>query len=226
MIGIGLAAALLASAAPSVQDGLPSSPEIRRSLESILASGEYDTGDSADLRRTFWQWLWERIRSLFRSLEVLHTASPAVYWLILAGCLVVLGLIFTHAGVVLTRALRAARSTGPGGPAGPERGKDDPSALLARAREEASAARFDGAVRLCHRAALLGLDRRGLLRFHESLTTGDYDRQLRDHGTERERFRTLARVYEPAYFGRVPVDGKAAEECLVQAGRLVGGERP
>lgn len=209
----------------AIGDDLPSSAEIRRGLESILSSGEYDTGEGGNAGRTFLQWLGEKIQSLLRSLEVLGQSDPLLYWLLLAGCLVVLGLIFLHAGVVLTRALRAARSTGPREPAGREPGRDDPAAILARAREEASQARFEGAVRLCHRAALLGLDRRGLVRFHESLTTGDYARQLRGHPPDRERFESLARVYEPAFFGRVAVGGKEASDCLALAGRLVGGQR-
>lgn len=224
MIGLAVAA-LLASGVPADQDPLPSSPEIRRSLESILASGEYDTG-GADASVTFWRWVRDKVRSLLRSFEVLGQTSPVVFWMLLGGCVVILILIFAHAGIVLTRALRAARASDPGRPARPGDRREDPSALLAQAREEVTAARFDGAVRLCHRAALLGLDRRGLVRFHESLTTGDYARQLRTHAAERERFEALARVYEPAFFGRVAVPGEEAKRCLTLAGSLVGEARP
>ncbi len=214
----------LASHAPALgsQDDLPEAGRIVRNLEGILSSPEYDTGDAAGGTRSFFEWLGHKLGELMESLAGLGQTAPVLFWMILVACVVVLALIFVHAGVVLYRALHAARSPAPAIAGGRGDLRDDPRELLEQARGEAAASRFGAVVRLCHRAALLGLDHRGLIRFDESLTTGDCVRQLRKHPVECSRFESLARLYEPACFGRVPVEGQEASQCLALAERLLG----
>jgi hypothetical protein len=215
-----LALALLSG--PASGQELPEGPEVRGALEDILSSGEYDTSRPGASQISVWEWILRQIRKLLSSLAGLGQASPLLFWLILASCLVILAAIFAHGAYVLVGALRAARARTALTPEGAAVRFDDPQALLERARKAAAEGRYTEAVRLCHRAALLGMDRRGLVRFHESFTCGDYRRQLRGHTRERASFDALARVYEPAYFGKVPVGKAEFAECARVSGALAG----
>ncbi len=199
---------------------LPDGVEVRRRLESILASGEYATGPEGDATPLLAEWFFRKLRAFFDAMGRLGVEAPVLFWALLVGCLAVLAAIVAHAGVVLVGALRAARAP-PRAGGGEEAPSEDPSAVLARGRDEAGRGAYAEALRLVHRAALLGLERRGLVRFRESLTSGDFLLQLRKAPRERTAFESLRRVYEPAVFGRIPVDRPACERCLRLAEALV-----
>jgi len=210
----------------AAQEKLPPGAEVRQNLQRILSSGEYETArPDADPVGSFWARLARKIGELLRGLTRLGESSPFLYWVILVVCLVVLTAIFTHGGIVLARALRASHA----GRAGLDEARgarpDDWAALLERAAGEARQGRFTEAIRLCHRAALMGLDRRGIVRFHESFTSGDYRRQLRPRARERTLFDSLARLYEPAFFGRIPAGNPEYSESLRLA-RTLAQETP
>jgi hypothetical protein len=205
---------LLLSSPVRGQEPPPSGGQVQQNLHRILSSGEYETGrPGEDPMGSFWEWLFGKIDRVFRGLSALGQASPAVFWLILVVCLGLLVAIFAHGGVILVRSLRAARVGGAVEEADGSR-QENGATLLDRAQEEARRGRFTEAIRCCHRAALLGLDRRGLVRFHESLTSGDYRRQLERRPREKRAFEALARVYEPAFFGGIPAGEPDYSESL------------
>ncbi len=227
MIRILLAVGVLLAAVPSIADAQavrPGREEIRKNLERILSSGEYETDrPKGSVRETIWGWILRKAREMLGSLADLGRASPGIFWLILIACLATLAAIFVHGGVVLVRALRASRvGAKPGLSKGRSRG-DDADELFDRAEEAARESRFIEAIRLCHRAALMGLDRRGLLRFQECLTSGDYRAQLQGKGSERSLFDDLTRVYEPAFFGKETAGGKEYSESRRLARLLAEG---
>ncbi len=206
----------------ALQETLPEGAEIRRRAERILASPEYSTegapaGDPGVLEAIL-RWLQKRLGELMR----LGQDSPHLFWLVLISCLVILGGIFLHAGIVLSRALRESRA-GAAEPvlAGP--GAEDPSSILDRARDAARRGQAAEAARLSHRASVAGLGLRGLLRLEDTLTTGDCRRQLAASPRDREAFDALVRIYEPAWFGKAPVEPGEVESCLTLASRLVRG---
>ena len=64
----------------------------------------------------------------------------------------------------------------------------------------------------------------GVLRFQESLTNGDYRRQLRARPRESEAFDALVRLHEPACFGKRPVaEGDVEDGFRLAASLLEGG---
>jgi hypothetical protein len=207
-----------------LSEPLPDGGAVRRRLEAILASGEYDTSAPDEPLIALWTWLGRQIQSLIDALVQLSDASPALYWLVLALCLVVLAAIFVHAGVVLHRALRLARAAPDAGAGVARDARGSPRLILERSRLAAAAGRYVESVRLSHLAAVLGLDQRGLLRFHDSFTSGDYLRQLRGAPGERRALEVLTRVYEPASFGRAPTGSPECDACLRAAEELVSGE--
>lgn len=211
---------LLAALCLCPQD-LPEGKVVRDRLERILASPDYDSGEGAPKRESFLAWVLRKIGELFQRLGSLGQRAPAVFWGVLAVLVAILLLIFLHGGVVLVRALKASRAGGRLD-ARAVQGPDDPRELLARARAAANEGRREDALRLSHRAVLLGLDRRGLLRFQESLTNGDYRRQLRAR-REGEAFEALVRLHEPACFGKRPLAAEDVEAGLRLAGSLLEG---
>ena len=204
-----------------VQD-LPDGKVVRERLDRILAGADYDTGESNAKRGSVLEWILRQIHKLLQSLTNLGELSPVLFWTVLLVCLALLGLILLHGGVVLSRALRASRAGGKLRDL-PAVGPGDPRELLARARAAAREGRREEALRLAHRAALLGLDRRGVLRFQESLTNGDYRRQLRARPRESEAFDALVRLHEPACFGKRPVAETEVEDGVRLAASLLEG---
>lgn len=223
MAALAFAAALLSAAPGASQEGLPARDDVRQAAREILSSREYDIADPGF---NVLRWVLNKITEFFSSLSALHSSSPAFYWMIFLVCLVVLALIFTHAGVVVLRALRAARAKAPAEGEGSVRRDEDPTALLANAGGLADAGDFREAIRLCHRAALFGLDRAGALRYRESLTTGDYLLQLRARPRERSGFDALAQIYEPAFFGRAAVSRPDYDASRRRVAELLETPRP
>ncbi len=207
----------------ALQDALPEGAEIRQRLDRILASPEFATDvpgkRNTDILQSILRWLQETLGSLVR----LGQESPLFLWLVLIACAVILGAILLHAGIVLSRALRESRAGAGERPVTYAAGAEDPVDLLQRARHEAAQGRSAEAARLSHRASVAGLGRRGLLRLQETLTTGDCRRQLAASPRDREAFDSLARIYEPAWFGKAPVNPAELDRCFDLAARLVRG---
>lgn len=201
---------------------LPDNRVVRESLERVLASPDYDSGEGRAAKESIVQWLVRKLKELLHSLGGLGEAAPAVFWTVMILLLGLLAAIFLHGAVVLGRALKASRAGGRLREL-PVAGPGDPRELLERARAAAREGRREEALRLSHRAALLGLDRRGVLRFQESLTNGDYRRQLRAQPREGEAFDALVRLHEPACFGRRPPGELEVEDGLRLAAALLEG---
>ncbi|HLY08527.1 MAG TPA: DUF4129 domain-containing protein [Planctomycetota bacterium] len=218
------AGALLLLAQAGGQEGTRSGKELRKTLSDILASGEYETATPlTHPGASIWERIGRWIRGLFGSVGHLGSAAPVVVWGILISCGLVLLAIFIHGGVVLARALRASRSAAfePGAVIG--RPREEGNVLLERARLEAERGGFREAIRLCHRAALVGLDRRGLVRFQESQTSGEVRSQLHAQVSDRPLFDALLGIYEPACFGKASVHQAEYAESRDLALRLLTG---
>jgi hypothetical protein len=211
---------------PSPQEAGRGPGEVRKNLERILASPEYGIDrPTPDAKESIWRWISRKIGELFDAITNLGGLAPPVFWSILTVLLVILAAILVHGGVIVLRALRASRARAGPAPRKGARG-EDADALLARAAAAAASGQFTEAIRLCHRAALMALDRRGFVRFQECLTSGDYRGQLRSHEAERAIFSELTRIYEPAYFGKAAAGGADYEESLRLARRLTRETAP
>jgi hypothetical protein len=226
MTALRLSAGLLLLLLPTTASGqqpVRGRGEVRKTLERILASPEFETRiPKLDAKESIWRWISRKLGELFDSLSQLGNAASPIFWAVLAICAVLLTGIFIHGGIIVVRALRASR-----GRSGPPVKKgvraEDAEALLAQAASAAERRQFTEAIRLCHRAALLGLDRRGLVRFQECLTNGDYRGQLQSHDAERSLFLALIRIYEPAFFGNASTSDAEYSETLQLARRLQQG---
>ncbi|MBI4565545.1 MAG: hypothetical protein HY716_12695 [Planctomycetes bacterium] len=197
---------------------MPDREEIRKAARAILDSGAFRFGPERD--RTFFRWLIEEMQGLFETLAGLHEASPVLYWLVLVACLLILVPIFLHAGIVLARAVRSRRRS-VSGPASGRRG-ESPREILDSARAAARRGDVVLAVSLYLRAAMSGLELRGLARGAERATVREYEALLRGHPGDRALFGRLVSYYEPAVFGRRPLEPRVLSDCDGIARRLAG----
>ncbi|MEM1033282.1 MAG: DUF4350 domain-containing protein [Myxococcota bacterium] len=109
-----------------------------------------------------------------------------------------------------------AAAPAPAAEAARQRAKEtDVTRLLALARQEAAAGRFESAVELAYAAALRRLDGDGLIELHPSRTNGDYVRRLRGHApTLAPALRDVAREVEGIQFGAHAATSSRFESIL------------
>ncbi len=152
------------------------------------------------------EWLGDRIQPVFDWIDDRGTTvpgGPLVLWLILAG-----GVLLAAGGVTGTtirrRALAIERERTAAVPA-----SDDPHALERMADRAEAEGEFERAVRLRFRAGLLRLDRRHVLVYRPSLTTGEVARAIK----------APAFAEVGARFDEIAYGGRAAERVDAEAAR-------
>ena len=203
---------------PTQDPVLPAASEIRAAAERILDSPDFRSRGSGGPSMA--EWLMEKLRGIAEWLGRLHGFSPVLYWVVLVICCLILAAVFAHAGVVLARAFRAARK--PGGDPRLLRDRRSPSKLLEEARQAALAGDTARALTLYLRAAILGLDLRGLVRATDTATVREYLGLLTRHPRERGLFERFLLHYEPGVFGRRNLEAASLQECDGLTRRLSG----
>jgi len=198
---------------------LPDAGAVRDSARRILSSEEFQFGPRSD--RGLFDGLLEKLRQFFDALGSLAETSPALAWLIIGACVVVLGLIALHMVVVIRRAIAASRAPG-GAPAAAAARREVAAQILERAREAAATGDIPGALTLYLRASILGLDQRGIQRLVETATAREYLSLLRKRPDERTLFERLLAHYEPAVFGRRALGPEPMKDVDALARRLTG----
>ncbi len=195
---------------------LPDSGAVRDSARRILSSEEFQFGPETDAGLL--AWLGDKVRRFFEVLGSLWETSPALAWLIIGACVVVLGFIVVHMIVVIRRAIAASRT--PGGARAAVARRERAAQLLAQARQVAAAGDIPAALTLYLRAAILGLDQRGIQRHIETATAREYLLLLRRHPAERTLFERLLAYYEPGVFGRRELGPEPLKDVDTLARRL------
>lgn len=193
----------------------PSPSELRRLLDEILASG-YRLDPPMTVRvRDYLDWLLER---LARTLGGWSQGGPLaglptwVSWLLFGVCVGLLALLVAHMISGVRAALsEPARRSGSGG-GGPRR--EDPQAVLAAAEAALRGGDYEAAVRLFYRAALLQLDRLGVLNHDPARTNWENLAAVRVADADlRASLTHLTRVVDAAVYGGQPITPAAAERC-------------
>jgi Domain of unknown function (DUF4129) len=147
----------------------------RELAREILSDRRYE---GTDVPRPFagaFDWLGERLEPLERFVDDLGAdvpGGPLVLWLALAAIVLlaataVTGTTIRRRAIAVERARRAALPA-----------TDDPRALERAAERAERAGEWERAVRLRFRAGLLQLDRREVLAYRPSLTTGEVARAV------------------------------------------------
>lgn len=188
---------------------------IRSVLDEIYRRPEFRTVE----RRTLLERLVEWLSAWFGKAEI---DLSWIRWGVYAALAALVLVLLWHWIPVLARRIerRAARTlaAAPEGPT-PEATADWESV----ARDAASRGDYLGAVRALYRHAVVSLDRRSVVRFHESKTGGDYLRECRHRPELAEVFGRFLSGVERVLFGGQPCGPSLYRELEATAETVVRG---
>ena len=197
LIAASVAATGDAQAGPAAED--------RRRAREVLEQRRFH---GSDLPRPFAgpiAWLGDRLEPViewFDGLDSNVPGPPLVLWTLLAAGVLLISATFTTT-TIRRRALAIDRARAAALPA-----TDDPRALEREAERAERGAEWERAVRLRFRAGLLRLDRRDVIVYRPSLTTGEVARAVRSPAFDE----VGARFDSIAYGGR-PAEREDAEHA-------------
>ena len=150
-------------------------------------------------------------------LQELRADNPvAFYWLFWA-LVVLLVLIFVHAGWVMYRTVQAASAPADSVLPGAAIERRDAAWYRQEARRLASLGRFAEAIQAEFAALVLELDARAVVRFHPSKTPNEYTYEARLPEPDRERLRRLVRALYGYVFARRPCGPEELERWRAEA---------
>jgi len=220
MVALPALVAAAAVAAGAVER--PSEQALRRSLRDILASG-YELTPPTRVQLEEWlAWLLRRIGRLLGGLSESGPLAGLPAWAtwVIAGVLIaLLVLILAHLALTVRRAL--VEPSVRRGAFARQRRREDPRTLLAAAEEALRRGEYDRAVRLLYRAALVRLDRLGVLSHDAARTNWENLRALRsDEPAVRDAMTALARAVDDTVYGGAPASRLVAERCRVSVDAL------
>jgi hypothetical protein len=149
--------------------------EARAEAREILADDRYQGTDFPRPLDGPLDWVGERIRSVFEWLDELGPSfpgGPVALWIVVAAVVLLAAAAITTT-TIRRRAIAIERTRRASLPA-----SEDPRALEREAERAERAGEWERAVRLRFRAGLLRLDRRHVIAYRPSLTTGEVARAL------------------------------------------------
>jgi Domain of unknown function (DUF4129) len=177
----------------------------RAEAREILSDDRYHGADFPRPLDGPLDWLGERIESVYEWLEDLGPdvpGGPAALWIALAAAVLlaattVTSMTIRRRAVAIERARRAALPP-----------TEDPRALEREAERAERAGEWERAVRLRFRAGLLRLDRRRVIAYRPSLTTGEVARAVRSPA-----FAEVGQRFDAIAYGGRPARREDAEHA-------------
>lgn len=172
---VAIAVAALALGAPAAAAAQSSPAADRARARTILEQRRFQGTDLPRPLQKPLEWLGDRLEPVFDWIDDRGTTvpgGPIVLWTILA-VLLLLAVSGVTATSIRRRALAIERERAAALPA-----SEDPGALERAAEEAEREGDWEHAVRLRFRAGLLRLDRRRILDYRPSLTTGEVARAI------------------------------------------------
>lgn len=172
---------------------------LRAVLDSVFSAPDYRWIERPESYAQLRRW----IRMLQQWLFDLRESHPAAFRLLLAGMILLVIVIFVHAGWVFLQTVRAAGESAPGATAAPVLRRDQ-AWYRREADRLAGLGRYAEAMQYDFLALVLALDASSLVRFHPSKTPGEYSREARLAPAARDEFRALVRTLYGYVFARRP----------------------
>jgi hypothetical protein len=151
------------------------------------------------------QWIGDQVRRLTEWIDDLGTGvpgGPPVLWTLLSAGVLLIAMLFTSV-TIRRRALAIERARAAALPAA-----EDPRALEREADRAEREGDWERAVRLRFRAGLLRLDRRRVLAYRPSLTTGEIARAI-----DSPAFREVGDRFDAIAYGGRPAERDDAEHA-------------
>jgi hypothetical protein len=139
--------------------------------------------------------------------------QPALFWLILIGCVVLLVLLVGHLTWTLWRAF-SYRAPARQGALDEQQRRRLAERYRAEAEERARAGEYTEAIRLLFLSLVHAFDESGRLLFRPALTNQEYLQFFADRPAVAERLRVLVDVLDANWYGQHPTDEARYGECL------------
>ena len=186
---------------------LPPAEHVRELAHQVLADEQFARGQG---ERALLDYFWD----LLDGLSGLQDSAPVLFWLVMAGLMLVLLAIFAHAGWVVYRAVGPGSARRELGAAAARRRRaGDPDRVLGAALARAETGDYRGAVPLLYLSLLYELDLRGLLRLDPAATNREAASQLR-LPEPRRLSRRLAGLADRALYSRRPCTEEHYQQSL------------
>jgi hypothetical protein len=199
---------LLGAAAPH-----PDGETVRRQLERVLSRPEFRPGGD-------FSWLTRWLEEWFSWLGSLSSGAPALFWLLLVGCLLLLALIIFHLGWTIRRMLVVAPREGADAEGAAERARLS-QAYRQQARESAARGDFTEAIRFLFLSLVYRFDEEGRALFQRAYTNREYLGLFDDRPLVNQDLCVFVDVLDANWYGQRPTDRQRYEECLALYDRLL-----
>jgi hypothetical protein len=187
----------------------PSRDEVRRQLEEVLSRPEFSPG-----ARSGWLAdLFQRLADFLGWLGALRHAAPVLFWLLLAGCLLLLALLLGHIIWTVRRVLFVRGRAGAGEKAEERRSRLS-GACEEEARRRAAAADFTEAIRYLFLALVYRFDESGRASFQRAWTNREYLELFAGRPPVQARLRVFVDTLDDYWYGQRPTDRRQYEDCL------------
>jgi hypothetical protein len=219
------------SLAPDPQAGATAYHQhARAAVDEVLAAREFGGYGGPSLMSRMLRWLGRLLRSIG---QILGELPRWLFWLLFAWLVLALLAILAHLLYVVV-GLFGARGARAGSQGAAELGRGELYGIVdlnfdtayRRARELLAAGHWAAATRHFYVAAILGLDRAGLIRFRQSKTNHDYVGELRPHPPEHDLFGRLTSQFELAVYGGRPPDAALCRNVAELVDALPHDELP
>jgi hypothetical protein len=184
----------------------PDQDAIRRKLTDILSRPEFRP--APDL-----SWLLGPFADLLRWLEALSAAAPFLFWMLLAGCLGLLGLIVFLLARTVWRMMTVERRAATEDQGRAQRARLS-QAYRQEARDRADRGDFTEAVRYLFLSLVYRLDEEGRVLFQRARTNREYLGLFDDRPEVRSDLRVFVDTLDSHWYAQRPTDGRQYAECL------------
>jgi hypothetical protein len=201
-----VAAAALLPATVSAR-GLPAPEAVRRELERVYARPEFRRRGG-----NLWAEFLDALGRFFSWLGGLHGESPALFWLVLTGCVTLLVLLTGHIAWTVFRAVYVGRRGGADSPA--EQRRRLSAGFRADAEARAAAGDFTEAVRLLFLSLVYAFDEAGRVPFRPALTNREYLGFFEDRPAVAQSLRVFVDLLDANWYGLRPTGGDEYGRCL------------
>jgi hypothetical protein len=186
----------------------PSEAEIRQRLKQVFARPEFSAQDM-----TFWEWLRQQVVRLFAWLGGLRDANPLLFWLLLAGCLVLLLLLGIQIGWTVRRALAGSPRLREADPGQVKRQRQS-LAYRDEARRRAAQGEFTEAIRFLFLSLVYYFDESGRVGFQQAYTNREYLSLFGDRPEVRAELAVFVDTLDDHWYGQRPTAPAQYEKCL------------
>jgi hypothetical protein len=185
----------------------PTDDAVRQKTKEVLSRPEFGSGDKTQ------QWLLERITELLEWMGSLRQSHPVLRWLIIAACVLILGLLIAHVTWLVSRTFALGRRLREGGPEQAQRARLSAS-YHDEALRKAAAGEFTEAIRFLFLSLVYRFDESGRVSFQKAYTNREYLSLFADRPDLQSELQVFVDTLDENWYGQHPTERERYENCL------------